>query len=94
MVNGTDIDVQSVVDEDGAVILDIKRNAIVRLNSTGGFIWEKLQAGSSIEELVLALAQETKVEIDTVERDVREFLDDLRSKHLIVSRAGLPDVHK
>jgi hypothetical protein len=91
MANNVNSHICSVVDEDGAVILDFESNSIVRLNSTGGFIWERLKAGSSLQEIVLVLARETKAEIEDVERDVREFLEDLKSKHLTDSRIGGSD---
>jgi hypothetical protein len=92
MLNIAGSQVRSIVDEDGAVILDVERNSIVRLNSTGGFIWERLQAGNSIREIAQALAKETQTEIETVERDIREFLDDLKTKRLMGFRIGNADV--
>ena len=94
LVNNSDINVHSVVDEDGAVILDIERDVILRLNSTGGFIWGELQAGNSIRDIVLALAHETNTEIEAVEQDVREFLDDLKSKHLTSFSARLANAER
>jgi len=74
---------RSIVDHDGAVILDIECNSMLTLNATGGYVWEKLQQGQSIPDIVRELAAETLTEIAVVERDVREFLEDLKSKHLV-----------
>ncbi len=76
---------RSIVDHDGAVILDSKYNSILTFNATGGYVWEKLQQGHLIEDIVRELAQETMTEIFIVERDVQEFLDDLKSRHLVTT---------
>ncbi len=74
---------RSIIDHDGAVILDIECNSMLTLNATGGYVWEKLQQGQSIQDIVRELAAETLTEIAVVERDVREFLEELKSKHLV-----------
>jgi len=74
---------RSIIDHDGAVILDVERNSMLTLNATGGYVWEKLQQGKSIEDIVRELAAETLAETAVVERDIREFLEDLKSKHLV-----------
>jgi len=77
--------IRSIVDHDGAVILDIERDAMLTLNSTGAYVWEKLRQGKLIDEIVSDLARETGVDPVTVECDVRIFLDDLKSKHLLTT---------
>ena len=76
---------RSIVDHDGAVILDSHYNTILNLNGTGGYVWGKLQQGLLIEDIVRELAQETMTEISIVDRDVREFLDELKSRHLFAA---------
>ena len=77
--------VRSIVDHDGAVILDIEHDAMVTLNSTGAYVWGKLQQGRPIDEIIGDLAAESDVDLMSVERDVRAFLEELKSNHLIVS---------
>ena len=74
---------RSIVDHDGAVILDIECNSMMTLNATGGYVWDKLQQGLLVEDIVRDLAKETMTEIAIVERDVREFLDELKSRRLL-----------
>ena len=74
---------RSIIDHDGAVILDIEHDAMLTLNSTGGYVWEKLKQGKLIDEIVCELASETGVDPATVELDVHAFLDELKSKHLL-----------
>jgi hypothetical protein len=76
---------RSIIDHDGAVILDIERNAMLSLNSTGGYVWEKLKQGKLIDEIVCELAGETGADLATVDRDVRNFIDELKSKHLLTA---------
>jgi len=75
--------VRSIVDYDGAVIIDFERDSMVTLNSTGGYVWNKLRQGKLIAEIIVELASETGTDIATVDRDVRAFLDGLQSKHLL-----------
>ena len=74
---------RSVVDADGAVILDLERNSMLTLNSTGGYIWDKLQQGDMPEEIIRKLADETLTDVAIVERDVRDFLEQLKSRRII-----------
>jgi len=74
---------RSIVNEDGAVILDIPRNQIANLNSTGGYIWNKLQQGESVDQIVRELSAESNTDPLLVEQDVHVFLDQLMSKHLL-----------
>jgi hypothetical protein len=75
---------RSIIDHDGAVILDIEHDAMLTLNSTGGFVWERLKQGKLIDEIISDLAAETGADPSTVDRDVHAFIDGLKSKHLFV----------
>ena len=46
---------RSIIDHDGAVILDIDHDAMLTLNSTGGYVWEKLKQGKLIDEIISML---------------------------------------
>ena len=74
---------RSIVDHDGAVILDIKRDQFFSLNPTGSYIWERLLKGENLDQIARALAEETGTEIPAVMADVNEFVSDLKSKHLL-----------
>jgi hypothetical protein len=79
----TDFSHRSVVDQDGAVILDMKNNAMLILNSTGGYIWERLQRGKLIDEIAHDLSRDTGMDLAAVERDVYEFLENLKAKQIL-----------
>ena len=71
---------RSVVDHDGAVILDIEYDTMLTINSTGSYVWEAVQRGKQIEEIIRELANDTGADPVTVGRDVHAFLDDLKSE--------------
>ncbi|WP_158792082.1 PqqD family protein [Granulicella sp. L60] len=73
----------SIVDQDGAVILNGPRCQITTLDAMGGYIWRQIEQGKTKEEIVCHLVAETATDIQTVERDVQEFLADLASRALI-----------
>lgn len=73
---------RSIVDHDGAVILDIKRDQFFSLNPVGAYIWTRLVDGQGIDEITEALAQQTGTNVAVVGADINEFLEDLKSKHL------------
>jgi Coenzyme PQQ synthesis protein D (PqqD) len=74
---------KAVADQDGAAILDIERGLISTLNPTGAYVWQGLQRGESLETIIANLARETGEESLLVERDVREFVEDLKQKRLL-----------
>jgi len=74
---------RSIVDHDGAVILDVPRNSMTTLNSTGAYIWERLQRGLPVDAIVAELAHDTGTEESVVSKDVGEFMKQLKSKHLL-----------
>jgi hypothetical protein len=76
---------RTAVNWDGAAILDVPRNQITTLNSTGGFIWDRLQQGWKVEQAIQDLAAESNTDPAIVERGVRAFLEQLKSEHLLSS---------
>jgi hypothetical protein len=80
---------RSIVDHDGAVILNSTRNQIITLDAMGGYIWERLQQGMSPSEIVRHLNLETGEAPDVVQQDVDELLSELQSRHLILD----PELH-
>jgi Coenzyme PQQ synthesis protein D (PqqD) len=75
---------RTVANQDGAAILDVSRNQITTLNSTGAFIWDKLQQGRTIEQAIQDLAIESDTDPAVVERGVNAFLEQLKSEHLFI----------
>ena len=75
--------IRSIVDHDGAVILESPCNAMTTLDSTGAYIWERLQRGFQVDAIVAELARDTGADELIVAKDVEEFMEKLKSKHLV-----------
>jgi hypothetical protein len=73
----------SVCSEDGVAILDIDRNQIITLNSTGGFIWERLKRGDVPTQIIQDLACATDTDPRVVGEDLNAFLNQLAENGLL-----------
>lgn len=73
---------RSIIDHDGAVILDISRDQFFSMNPVGAYIWGRLINGEDPELIAKTLAEETGTDSSVVMADLDEFLADLKSKHL------------
>ena len=74
---------RSIVDHDGAVILDIPNDTIAMLDATGAYVWQKLQRGLQIDVIISELARDTGVDEEVIARDLNTFMDQLKSRHLL-----------
>jgi hypothetical protein len=74
---------RSIVDHDGAVILDIPNNAMTTLDATGAYVWQRLQQGLQVEAIVAELVRDTGADEATIARDIDDFLEQLKRKHLV-----------
>lgn len=61
----------------------VERHCMVRLNDTGAFLWERLGADTTPEELTQALQEEYAVADDVARADVAAFLGKLRAACLL-----------
>ena len=59
-------------------------NAMISVNETGAFLWEKLKNETTEEELLSALTAEYDVDEETAKTDISEFLEKLRDGKLLV----------
>jgi hypothetical protein len=78
----TPANLRSIVDHDGAVILDIENDQFFSMNPVGAYIWQRLVNGEGLDQIAKALAEDTGTNISIVLADINEFLADLKSKHL------------
>lgn len=60
-----------------------RTNAVFPLNVTGAFIWERVSAGQTVEEVAKALAGEFNVSIDQAIQDASSFIDLLLHEKLL-----------
>lgn len=77
------VHLRMVFGPDGVTILDTETDSLIRLNATGSFIWQALQAGKRLDEIALELASETGADPAIVKGDLRDFIAKLRSQRLL-----------
>ena len=74
---------RSIVNQDGAVILDAKAGRISTLNSTGAFVWQALERGEHLEAIAADLARMTGEPVDAVKDDIAAFIEALEKQDLL-----------
>lgn len=82
-----DSHIRSIVDHDGALILDIKNDAFYSANGTGAYIWSRLLRGDAVEQIAGSLAADTGADLAIVLADVEAFVAGLKEKRLLNDRA-------
>lgn len=55
----------------------------IRLDGTGGVIWELVNSGASLETILDSLCEQYDVDRETARRDVTAFLHDLAAKGVV-----------
>ena len=63
--------------------LALKFTGVFAISSLGVSVWKLLEADKTYEQIISELLEEYEVDRETLERDVREFLDSLREKELL-----------
>lgn len=58
-------------------------NGMIKLNSTGRFIWEKLSVGAQLDDIVADMMSEYDIDADTARRDVESFIEKLRGANIL-----------
>ena len=61
----------------------VNANALIRMNSTGAFLWQLLSDEQTEDSLLAALLAEYEVSEDIAKRDISAFVGKLRSAGLI-----------
>ena len=73
---------RTIVNQDGAVILNSTAGTITTLNSTGAFVWQGLERGESADMIAQNLARETGEEVAAIRNDLLEFIDCMKKAKL------------
>ena len=69
--------------QDGAVVLDIRQGQIFNLNPVGSRIVELLKTGATELQIADQLSREFGIGRDVAEKDLQEFLQELKDHRLI-----------
>ncbi len=75
--------VRSMIDEDGAVLLDLRAGKYYSLNGVAAQIWIKAEEGLAEVEILEHLSEVFQVESETLRRDLQGFVAGLARKGLI-----------
>jgi hypothetical protein len=75
--------VRSVIDQDGAVLLDLKHGKYFGLSPVGAEIWLKLETGLTLPEIEAHLCRTYDAPAETLRRDLTVFVEHLRQAQLI-----------
>lgn len=86
------IHLRTITNPDGATILDIRRGRISTLNPTGAYVWQALEQGMSIDEIVQSLARETETDPEVIRADTHIFLKQLAQEHLLGPSSSFSDL--
>jgi hypothetical protein len=76
--------VRSTVTDEGVVLMDVSTGTIFHSNPIGARVWTKLQEGLPVGTIVDEVAAEFKAPREQVETDVRQYIETLKVKKLIV----------
>jgi len=79
--------VRTSIDRDGAVVLDVARGTILRLNRTGASLLQLLAQGGEEPTLASEFSRLWEIPLDRAQQDVSEFLASLDA-HGILRREG------
>jgi hypothetical protein len=69
--------------QDGAIVLDIRRGRMFRVNRVGSRILELLKTGSTEAAIVDQISVEFDVRREVAECDVREFMQELKEHRMV-----------
>jgi hypothetical protein len=69
--------------QDGAVILDIQRGRVIRLNVTASFILQCIERGESESQIAGRIAQHFRISHDVAQTDVGDFLRSMKQEGLV-----------
>jgi hypothetical protein len=75
--------VHSVIDADGAVLLDLRQGKYYSLNELGVDIWRGIEARRTHDEILHSLHDRLAVPPEVLVRDVDAFLATLRRLQLV-----------
>jgi hypothetical protein len=80
-----DEEVASKVIDGEAIIINLANGIYYSMDKVGALVWERLQAGDSLEEVITAVTGRYDIAREQAERNVRELAQELSQENLIVA---------
>lgn len=59
-------------------------SAMIALNETGAFLWDKLKVDKTKKQLINDVLSEYNIDEDTITKDIDEFVEILENKNLLI----------
>jgi Coenzyme PQQ synthesis protein D (PqqD). len=75
--------VQSVIDPDGAVLLDLVQGTYFGLSEVAAEIWSQLEAGHTLSEVEGHLCEVFSITPDVARSDLADFVQELARRELV-----------
>ena len=86
-----DEEVASKVIDGEAIVINLGNGVYYSMDKVGALIWDLLQAGCTLEEMILAVTDQYDVSREDAESNVRELVQELVQENLVVSTEnGIP----
>lgn len=84
-------EVASKVIDGEAIIINLANGVYYSMDKVGAFVWDLLQAGHTLEEVIAAVTAQYDVSRSQAESNVQELVQELVQENLIVtSESGKP----
>ena len=77
------VHVRSVIDDDGAVLLDVRKGTYFSLNNIGVEVWRRIERGQTLSQIEQEIAADFAAPFDVVSADVQRFVNMLAEKALL-----------
>jgi Coenzyme PQQ synthesis protein D (PqqD) len=86
--------IRSTPTSDGKIILDIHHGKMFSINAVGSKILELLEAGWNEELIAGEISRIYGMSIEVTRPDVCEFIEALRTHHIVEAEAASESVHR
>jgi len=80
-----DEEVASKVIDGEAIIINLANGVYYSTDKVGALVWDLLQAGNRVEEVILAVTSRYDVAREQAETDVRDLVEELLQENLVAS---------
>jgi hypothetical protein len=78
-----------------AIIINLANGIYYSMDKVGGLIWDLLQVGYNLEEIIVAVTERYDVSRERVQADVEALVDELLRENLVtLSEDGAPSAEK
>jgi len=75
--------IRSTSNQDGSILLDLRRGQILGLNPVGSTIFEMIKRGLNQEEIANTISTDFGIGLDEVRPDVIQFIETLRQHGIL-----------